>query len=153
MNESTVSSTFQKKLREALPGAEVIKHADKSMIGMVDASVTYNKKTVWIEYKLITALTKGVTAGAFNRFGEWKPEEVAAASPTQFEKAKSLARAGHCVYLFWVLDHKALRKRVGYVTMWHPITGLQYVFSSTADVVAYFYEAMEKTNPLDVLGC
>lgn len=56
MNETTVSAGkngFQPKMREALPGCEVIKHADKSMIGMVDASLTANKHTVWIEYKFI----------------------------------------------------------------------------------------------------
>ena len=39
MNESTVSSTFQTKLRQTLAGIEVIKHADKSMIGMRSGSV------------------------------------------------------------------------------------------------------------------
>lgn len=155
MNESTVSAGkngFQPKLRIALPGCEVIKHADKSMIGMVDASVTYNKHTVWIEYKFICGTTKGVLASEFNQFGEWKAEKVAAASPTQFEKAKSLAHAGHCVYLFWVLDHAALRKRVAYVCMWHPITGLTKVFKNTDEVVMFFAVWMPQTNPLLVFG-
>jgi hypothetical protein len=106
MNESTCSSKFQTDLRKALPGCEVIKHADKSMIGMVDASFTYNKKTVWCEYKFIGPTTKGVYA-AFMHDGWWTPSQVANASPTQFEMAKRLATAGHCVYLFWVLDNEA----------------------------------------------
>lgn len=122
MNESTVSSKFQTDLREALPQAVVIKHADKSMIGMVDASVTYSKKTVWIEYKLITPQTKGVSAKEFNASGTWSAETVAASSPTQFDMAKRLAASGNAVYLFWVLDHAGLRKRVVRVVLWNPIT-------------------------------
>jgi hypothetical protein len=123
MNESTVSSKFQSDLRKALPGCEVIKHADKSMIGMVDASVTYNKKTLWLEYKFICPTTKGVVASEFNNLGAWSPKDVAEASPTQAATARRLATSGYCCYLFWVLDHAALRKRVGYVLLWHPITG------------------------------
>lgn len=122
MNESTVSSAFQKKLREALPDAVVIKHADKSMIGLLDASVTYNKKTLWIEYKLVQyPVCKGVTA-QFMVDGSWSTEDIAAESSTQYQKAKDFAVQGHCIYLFWVLDYKARRKKVGYIVAWHPIT-------------------------------
>jgi hypothetical protein len=100
MNESSVSSKFQTSLRQALPGCVVIKHADKSMIGMVDASVTYNKKTVWMEYKYIKPATKGVVWRYFMKAGIWSPLEVAASSPTQFDFAKTLAKAGRCVYLY-----------------------------------------------------
>lgn len=120
MNESTVSSAFQKKLREALPEAVVVKHADKSMIGMVDASVTYNGHTFWLEYKFIGPNTKGVPA-SFIRDGVWSPEEVAASSPTQYAMAQRLAKEGHCMYLFWVLDYTATRKRVAAIYAWHPI--------------------------------
>lgn len=122
MNESTCSSKFQTDLRKALPFAQVIKHADKSMIGMVDASVTYNKKTLWLEYKFIGPNTKGVTA-AFMRDGSWSPQQVAEASPTQYAMARRLATQGHCNYLFWVLDTKAVVSRVAYVVLWHPISG------------------------------
>lgn len=125
MNESSVSSKFQTDFRKAVPGCEVIKHADKSMIGLVDASFTFNKRTLWVEYKFIGPKTKGVYT-SFMRDGVWSPEAVAEASPTQAATARRLARAGHCIYLFWVLDHAGLRKRVGYVTLWHPITGTQY---------------------------
>lgn len=122
MNESTCSSKFQTDLRRALPGCEVIKHADKSMIGMVDASVTYGKQpTLWIEYKFIGPKTKGVKA-EFMKTGRWSPYEVAEASATQAATARRLATQGRCVYLFWVLDPFAIRKRVGSVVMWHPIT-------------------------------
>jgi len=134
MNESIVSSKFQKCLRLALPGAVVVKHADKSMIGMVDASVTYNKKTLWLEYKFIGPKTKGVRGG-FMFDGDWSPSMVAEASPTQFDMAKRLATAGHTHYIFWVLDHKALRKRVAYVMVWHPISRECKKFATTADVV------------------
>ena len=83
MNESTVSSKFQSQLRQALPGCVVIKHADKSMIGMVDASVTFNNKTVWMEYKYIRPATSGVNGRKFMKDGVWSPLEVASASPTQ----------------------------------------------------------------------
>src|SRR5258708_33371152 len=115
MNESSVSSKFQTSLRQALPGGVVIKHADKSMIGMVDASVTYNKKTVWMEYKYIRPNTKGVVWREFMKTGAWSPLAVASESPTQFAFAQSLAKAGRCIYLFWVLDHEALRQRIRHV--------------------------------------
>jgi hypothetical protein len=150
MNESTVSSKFQTELRKARPGTEVIKHADKSMIGMVDASITANKRTVWVEYKFIAPNTKGVTA-EFMAHGEWSPQAVAGASPTQFETAKRLATFGHCCYLFWVLDHKALRKRVAYITLWHPITGAQIVFKDTVRVVDFFRAIMGAANPLELV--
>lgn len=140
MNESSVSSAFQTKLRQALPGAVVIKHADKSMIGMVDASVTFNNKTVWMEYKIIKPVTKGVNGRAFMSDGVWSTLEVAQASPTQFEFAKGLARAGRCVYLFWVLDHEALRLRIKYVMLWNPITSTELIFATTDGVVKQFVD-------------
>lgn len=143
MNESTCSSKFQSDLRKALPGCVLIKHADKSMIGCLDASLTYNKKTLWMEYKFIGPQTKGVTA-EFLRDGVWKPADVALASPTQADMAHKLALAGHCFYLFWVLDHKALRKRVGYVVLWHPITG-DYFRMGPGEVVDTVVGIMQTT--------
>jgi hypothetical protein len=146
MNESSVSSAFQTKLRQALPGCVVIKHADKSMIGMVDASVTFNYQTIWMEYKCIKPATKGVVWREFMKTGAWSPLEVAAASPTQFEFAKTLARAGRCVYLFWVLDHEALRIRIKHVVLWHPIDGVQVVFPTTNDLVEAFVDYFQNGN-------
>lgn len=143
MNEASVSSAFQTKLRQALPGAVVIKHADKSMIGMVDASVTFNNKTVWMEYKIIKPVTKGVEGRAFMKRGEWSPLAVASASPTQFEFAKGLARAGRCVYLFWVLDHEAIRLRIKHVLLFNPIDGWQMVFPNTDAVVEHFVDCLQ----------
>jgi hypothetical protein len=136
MNESTVSSAFQKRFRETVPEAVVIKHADKSMIGMVDASITYNKRTLWVEYKFIGPNTKGVTAH-FLKSGIWSPHAVASASPTQFDMARRLATTGNCLYLFWVLDHQAVRKRVAYITAWHPITQAMQMFADNDGVVDY----------------
>lgn len=147
MNESSCSSKFQTDLRKALPGCEVIKHADKSLIGMVDASVTFNKKTVWIEYKYIKPATKGVQWRPFLKEGIWSPLEVASASPTQFDMAKRLARAGHCCYLFWVLDHEALRMKIKHVIMWHPITQMQYAFANTYGAVEFFAKSLTGENP------
>lgn len=151
MTESSVSSAFQTKLRQALPGCVVIKHADRSMIGMVDASVTFNNKTVWMEYKIVKPATKGVAWRAFMRDGVWSPLEVASASPTQFEFAKALAKAGRCVYLFWVLDHEALRQRIKHVVLWCPITQVQLVFPDTTAAVDYFSEALAEGNEEDRL--
>lgn len=134
MNESSCYSPFQTELRRALLGCEVIKHADKSMIGMVDASVTCEKKTLWMEYKFIGPETKGVKAAFMNR-GEWSPLEVAQASPTQFDTAKRLAQVGHCIYLFWVLDPLALRKKIKCVVMWHPVTGKSLLLEDTHEAV------------------
>lgn len=136
MNESTVSSAFQKKLREALPEAVVVKHADKSMIGMVDASVTYNKKTLWLEYKFIGPNTKGVTAD-FMRDGSWNPEAVASASPTQYAMAQRLATSGYCFYFFWVIDHTAVRKKVTHILVWHPNGKFTSLLKNNDDAVRY----------------
>lgn len=144
MNESSVSTKFQTSLRQSLPGCVVIKHADKSMIGMVDASVTYNKKTIWMEYKYIRPATKGVVWREFMKTGEWSPVAVASESPTQFDFAKGLARAGRCVYLFWVLDHNALRQRIKNVVLWCPITQVMLMFNDTEAVVAYFVEMLQE---------
>lgn len=149
MNESSCSSVFQTQLRRALPGAEVIKHRDGTMIGMVDASVTARKKTLWVEYKFIGPQTKGVTAD-FMKKGQWSPELVAKASPTQYDMACRLARAGRCIYLFWVLDPFAVRKRVAYVQMWHPITLKQISLEDTSEAVfrvCQFFKPEESTVP------
>ena len=138
MTESSVSSKFQADLRKALPGCEVIKHADKSMIGMLDASITYNKKTVWVEYKLIRPATSGVVWRDFLHKGMWEPKAVAMASPTQYATACRLATAGFCCYLFWVMDHEAIRQRIARVVLWHPITGNRQVLENNQQLVDWF---------------
>lgn len=147
MNESTVSSTFQTLFRQTVPGAEVIKHADKSMIGMCDASITFNKKTLWLEYKFIGPKTKGVHAG-FMRDGLWNGEIVAEASPTQFAMMKRLAKAGNAFYISWVLDHKATRKKVGYISLWHPITSLFVKFKTNQDLVTWLHNLLVNSQNL-----
>jgi hypothetical protein len=138
MNESSVSSKFQTDIRNTIPGCEVIKHADKSMIGMLDASYTHMGQTTWVEYKYIRPCTKGVNAKTFMRDGVWSPEEVAGASPTQYAMARRLANAGHACYLFWVLDHEAIRQRIKHIVLWHPITGKQQVFENNQLAVAWW---------------
>ena len=149
MNESTVSSAYQKLFRQTVPGAVLVKHADKSMIGLLDSSVTYNKCTIWIEYKFIGPKTKGVTS-EFMRNGVWSPEEVAAASPTQYEMAKRLAAAGHAFYLFWVLDYYSARKRVAYIDAWHPISKSMNRMYSNSEVVTFVHRLLCITNRSDV---
>lgn len=148
MTESSVSSKFQTDIRKALPGCEVIKHADKSMIGLVDASHTYNKKTTWVEYKLITPATKGVIWRDFMKHGVWNPKEVAMASPTQYATACRLATAGHCCYLFWVMDHEAIRKKIGRVVLWHPINTLEMVFENNNELVAWWGDYLRGDHSL-----
>lgn len=135
MNESSCSSAFQTQLRKALPACEVIKHRDGSMVGMVDASFTYGKKTLWCEYKFICPTTKGVRTSDFNSHGYWSCPEVAEASATQVATARRLATAGHCFYVFWVVDYKGLRKRVAYIRLWHPITGETVNVKDTNELV------------------
>lgn len=142
MKETSLCSPFQTKLRQALPGAVVIKHADRSMIGMVDASVTYNNKTVWMEYKFISPGTKGVTT-QFMRDGSWSPIEVAKASPKQFEFAQGLARVSHCLYIFWVLDYEALRRKVKSVVLWSPLGGWSNTLPDDGAVVKYLVDFLK----------
>lgn len=151
MTESSVSSKFQADLRKALPGCEVIKHADKSMIGMVDASVTFNKKTIWMEYKYIRPATGGVRWRDFMHEGLWEPKTVAMTSPTQYATACRLATAGHCCYLFWVLDHEALRQKIKHVMLWHPINGVQMLFKDTTELVETVVKTLV-TGKLDYLS-
>jgi hypothetical protein len=134
MNESTVSSAFQTLFRQTVPGAVVVKHADKSMIGMPDASITHNKITLWLEYKFIGPKTKGVTA-QFMRDGVWDAQHVAESSPTQHNMMQRLAVAGHAYYIFWVLDHRATRKKVGYIRLWHPITGTVATLNNNQELI------------------
>ncbi len=142
MMEKSVSTRFQAELRKALPGCEVIKHADKSMIGMVDASITYNKKTLWVEYKFIRPATAGVEGKAFIHHGTWHPRDVAMASPTQYATACRLAVAGHCCYLFWVLDHEAIRQRIKHIMLWHPLDNEAVMFADTKDLVEGVVKAL-----------
>lgn len=136
MNESTVSSAFQTLFRQTVPDAVVIKHSDKSMIGMPDASITLNKKTLWLEYKFIGPKTKGVNA-QFMRDGDWDSKVVAEASPTQYEMMRRLATSGNALYIFWVLDPKATRKKVWYQATWNPITSVYMHFGSNHALVTY----------------
>lgn len=136
MNESTVSSAFQALFRQTVPEAVVIKHSDKSMIGMPDASITYNKKTLWLEYKFIGPKTKGVTA-QFMCDGWWSGYDVAAVSPTQFDMVKRLVMAGNALYVFWVLDFQAKRKKIAYIQTFNPITCEWRTFNSNHDLVTH----------------
>lgn len=96
MKEATVVGPFMKKLREFIPRAEVIKHHDASLIGMVDTSITYQGRTIWAECKLYNLPRSGDPG-----FGHWlaKAREE---SPKQAIKADRLNVAACCLYIIWV---------------------------------------------------
>lgn len=49
--ESHISRTLVRRLRIALPNAVVFKHNDASTAGIPDISVTYKRRTLWLEVK------------------------------------------------------------------------------------------------------
>jgi hypothetical protein len=91
------------KLRDELPGAEVIKHADGSMIGLPDCSVTFNTHVAWIEFKFdflddkiedLLDDTELLSIFLLNRHRK--------NAETQYEKVRSLGRQALGIYLFFV---------------------------------------------------
>ena len=95
------------------------------MIGCPDATVTAERQTLWLEYKIVTPL----------RDGSWQPEKIAENSPKQYRMMRDLACCGRALYIFWVVDHLALRKRVGSVVLWHPLTYQQFRCEDTCEAV------------------
>ena len=118
MKESTVLAGFLKDLRGLSSDLVVLKHADLSMIGMVDFSVTKWGMTQFWEAKLV------LPGRDMDRFGNWSPLAIASASPRQFELAKRL----RAWYIFFVVPHGAKRKRVGEWVLWHPMIHVTYTF-------------------------
>lgn len=101
--EAKLSSPFMKELRALLPGAEVIKHADTSLIGLPDCSVTYNTHVAWLEFKadflddrIEDLLGDPELLASFLMGRHTKGAE------TQHEKVKSMGRQGLALYVFFV---------------------------------------------------
>ncbi len=53
MKEGEVNRRLVKALRKELPGAVVFKHADQITAGVPDISVTWRRRTAWVEVKVI----------------------------------------------------------------------------------------------------
>jgi len=51
VTEATLTRALVKVLRAGLPGAVVIKHADRFTAGVPDLSVTWGGRTTWLEVK------------------------------------------------------------------------------------------------------
>lgn len=102
MNEASKLSPFMTSLRENLPGAVVVKHRDGSMIGMVDFSVTWKRRTMWGEAKLYELpKRKEMTVQDWLR----KAKEE---SPTQAGMAERLNQTSVCLYFIWIKKTKLI---------------------------------------------
>ncbi len=101
MTEATVSAPLMKMLREMLPGAIVVKHQDRSMIGLPDCSVTWGKRpSCWLEFKLVECPKK------YQDFCELEWEALARTagqkSPVQWQFMMNAARQGLSFHVVWV---------------------------------------------------
>jgi len=100
--ETKVSSPFMTGLRE-LPGSKVFKHSDGSMIGMVDASLTWREKTLWMEFKayllddVIESLLDSEDLLAMHLIGLARKD-----AETQAQLALDLDSTSVCFYVIWV---------------------------------------------------
>jgi hypothetical protein len=142
MNETTKLSTFLKKLRAAIPGAVIFKHADKATRDIPDVSITWRKRTTWLEAKLV------LVSDSFSLSVCWENQipclKIAEESKTQFFTAYSLAVDGHCWYLFFIKKSKGC-------LLWHPVTKVKIPFNNQDDLVAYLRNNILNENPLNVL--
>ena len=103
MTEATLTRELLKVLKRKLPGAVIIKHADRFSIGIPDASITWAGTTSWLEVKYV-------------RQGFRESGRTTRLSPHQFPTAQfvtmdQLAAAGHAIYLVY-FDRR--------LTLWHP---------------------------------
>jgi hypothetical protein len=146
--ETTVSSPFMSQLRLALPGSEVVKHRDASMIGLLDCSVTWNKTISWIEFKRWLPSKEWSTR--FEHFGasvEIPFEKIAEESPTQYDMAKRMqVQASLCLYIVWV-------NRTRRIGVWEPNTSPThaYYFARTPEVVEYVVKRLHQITFSTVL--
>lgn len=80
MNEASITQSLIRALGKELPGSVIFKHFDVSTDGIPDISVTWGKRTVWLELKwdegetrptqLVTMMRLGHVGLAFYvRFG------------------------------------------------------------------------------------
>lgn len=126
--ESAVSTPFMEKLREELADleVEVVKHNDRSMIGLVDCSVTVPVVhfTLWIEFKLI----KPTKTWSRER-GPIDYVKIATGQKKaiQFNKAKRM----NALYIFWV-------NKSNHITLWNAREEKVIVIAeTTAEMVRY----------------
>lgn len=110
MNESSVTAPFIKKLREAIPDAEIIKTHDVSTIGIPDLSITYAGREFKLEFKLWTPLH------SWDGSPHTVPvEKIAAKSPVQLALMKRYAKAASfALYMVWV-------RKSNCIVFWSPL--------------------------------
>lgn len=132
MNEASVNLDFRKKLQALLPGAVIIKHYDKGMIGMPDCSVTYNGGIMWLEFKLI------IPVRSWDGVIPW--EKIAQKAPVQHEMVMKLTRqATMGGYVAWV-------NKMRYVEYWDPTTGNRCVRQSSQEMAEYLAMIFKEYN-------
>lgn len=132
MNEASKTGPLLTELRRRLPGAVVVKHADKSMISMCDASVTHDKRTTWFEIKLFRPPKRWD--------GETVPfKEIAEESKAQFAMMKALAREGYAYYIFFVAKTKLW-------SVWCPTTEVAITFDDKQKFEDYLVIELVQAN-------
>lgn len=111
MKESTVSAPFMKQMRERLPGSVVIKHSDKSMIGVMDCSITWRRRPgTWVEFKLVNCPMGAMIPTVMRKRNAIKPDydwkslvtTVGKKSPTQWEFSQKMGREGLSFHVVWI---------------------------------------------------
>lgn len=104
MTEATLTRELLKVLERKLPGAVVIKHADRFTAGIPDASLTWAGTTSWLEVKYVRR--------NLLRTGDVCLAPLRRQFPTiQLIMMERLAAAGSAVYLVY-FDRL--------LTLWHP---------------------------------
>jgi hypothetical protein len=98
MTEATLTRELLKVLERKLPGAVIIKHADRFRAGVPDASVTWGGTTSWLEVKYVR-----------RRLQRILPKSQFPAD--QFVTMDRLAAAGRAIYLIYFGQR---------LTLWHP---------------------------------
>jgi hypothetical protein len=100
--EAKLSAPFMKDLR-SLPGSRVVKHSDGSMIGMVDCSLTWGGRTLWMEFKadLLDDPIEGLL-GDDDLLAALLMRRHTKDAETQHQMALDLDSTSVCLYVFWV---------------------------------------------------
>jgi hypothetical protein len=91
MNEASVTGDLLEKIRMAAPSAVLFKHADKSTKGMPDVSMSWRRKTVWMEFKYVKKLKEGL-------FSEKHLGNIFLHDPAQMLTMRRLARSAHASF-------------------------------------------------------
>lgn len=90
-----------KGLREELEGSVVFKHHDASMVGLVDCSVTWGGRTMWLEFKLYE-WQEWMTGKTTYDIALRLVAKARKAAPVQWECANKLDAASKAFYVIWV---------------------------------------------------